>query len=117
MVAMVGDWAWYVNTFPMLATRHGKVNVWATRSRLGIVDDMTPQHLVLLAKARRLAESGEGANARIAAGLSLRETADAIGVSPSALWRWEHGERSPRGLRAVAWARLVDELTRTRGAA
>lgn len=68
------------------------------------------QHVVLLAKARRLAESGEGAAARVAAGLSLSEVADAIGVSPSALWRWEHGERSPRGDRAVAWARLVAEL-------
>lgn len=78
---------------------------------------MDSQHLVLLVKARRLSESGDGARARIAAGLSLREVADAVGVSPSALWRWEKGERSPRGDRATAWAQLIADLAREGSAA
>lgn len=44
------------------------------------------------------------------AGLSLREVADAVGISPSTLWRWEERERAPRGAAAVAWVRLLDEL-------
>lgn len=78
---------------------------------------MNSHDLLLLAKARRLSESGEGAKARIAADLSLSEVAGAVGVSPSALWRWEHGERSPQGARAVAWARLIDDLTKASSAA
>lgn len=71
---------------------------------------MTTRELLLVAKARRLSQSGEGAEARANAGLSLSEVADAIGLSPSALSRWEHAERTPRGTRAAAWAELISEL-------
>jgi DNA-binding transcriptional regulator YiaG len=66
--------------------------------------------ILLVAKARRLAATGAGARAREAAGLSLSEVAAAVGVSVSALWRWEHGQRAPRGPQAAAWARLMDDL-------
>lgn len=71
---------------------------------------MIESEILLVARARHLAKSGEGARIRAAADLSLGEVATAIGVSVPALWRWEHGERSPRGERAAAWARLLSEL-------
>ena len=73
---------------------------------------MDHRNVLLIAKARRLASTGSGARARESAGLSLSEVATAVGVSTSTLWRWEHGERRPRGPRAAAWAQLVDDLTR-----
>ncbi len=66
--------------------------------------------LLMLASARTLAATGEGRRCRIAAGLSLREVASAIGASPTTVWRWEMAERSPRGSSAVAWASLVRAL-------
>lgn len=71
---------------------------------------MTNAEILLVARARRLATSGDGMRIRTAADLSLSEVADAVGISVSALWRWEHGERAPRGAPAAAWARLLDEL-------
>jgi transcriptional regulator with XRE-family HTH domain len=69
-----------------------------------------------LVQARCLAASGEGKAIREAVGLSLREEADAIGLSVSALFRWENGERTPRGEPAVAWAKFLDQLAAARRA-
>lgn len=71
---------------------------------------MTTRDVLLIAKARRLSQSGEARNLREAAGLSIREVAGAIGGSPSAVWRWENGQRQPRGQAAAAWARLLEDL-------
>jgi transcriptional regulator with XRE-family HTH domain len=71
----------------------------------------------MLARARTLATSGAGLRQRTSAGLSLREVAQAVGVSPSTLWRWERGERAPRGKAAIAWASLLSDLDRNRLAA
>lgn len=71
---------------------------------------MNNSELLLTVKARRLAASGEGMRLRINAGLSLRETADAVGVAVSTLWRWERGERAPHGGAALSWARLLEQL-------
>lgn len=73
---------------------------------------MTNSQILLLARARRLASSGDGQRIRTGADLSLSEVADAVGVNITTLWRWEHGERSPRGEPAARWARLLDELER-----
>ncbi|MCU1591669.1 MAG: hypothetical protein JWP11_2925 [Frankiales bacterium] len=78
---------------------------------------MTSHEIVLLVRVRRLAKSGEAQALRLAAGLSLREVADAVGISHSNLWRWEAGKRAPRGPAAVAWARLLDELATAQKAA
>lgn len=59
-----------------------------------------------------MAASGEGRRVRLAAGLSLREVAESIGGSPSGLWRWENGDRNPRGPAAAAWARLLSDLSK-----
>lgn len=71
---------------------------------------MTTRDLLLIAKARRLSRSGEARTLREAAGLSIREVAGAIGGSPTAVWRWENGQRAPRGETAAAWAHLLEQL-------
>ncbi len=73
---------------------------------------MTAEELVLLGTARRRAKDGSGRATRKAADLSLRLVADSIGISEGALSRWETGDRQPRGLAAVNWARLLDQLDR-----
>lgn len=71
---------------------------------------MSPKDLLLVAQARQYAVTGRGRDLRIAQGLSLRETATAIDVSAAGLWRWERGERVPRGAAAVRWAQLLRQL-------
>ncbi len=73
---------------------------------------MKTADLVDLARARRYATSGDGGRIRAAASLSLHEVADAAGCSVTTVWRWERGERAPRGAAAVAWARLLNDLQR-----
>ncbi|PKQ22322.1 MAG: hypothetical protein CVT65_13970 [Actinobacteria bacterium HGW-Actinobacteria-5] len=68
--------------------------------------------LLMLTSARTFAATGDGLRRRQAAGLSLREVAAAVGISPTTLWRWEKGQRTPRGRAAIAWACLLDELGR-----
>lgn len=73
---------------------------------------MTNNDVLMLATARTLANSGDALRTRQEAGLSLREVGDAIGASPTTVWRWERGQRSPRGAAAVEWARLMGQLKR-----
>jgi transcriptional regulator with XRE-family HTH domain len=63
-----------------------------------------------LIQVRRLATSGEAKAIREEAGLSIREVADAIDVSPSGLFRWENGKRTPRGEAAVRYAKFLERL-------
>jgi transcriptional regulator with XRE-family HTH domain len=65
-----------------------------------------------LIQARQLAASGEAKAIREQAGLSIREAAGAIDVSPSGLFRWENGERIPRGDAAVRYAKFLEQLGR-----
>ncbi len=66
--------------------------------------------LILLVEAREAARSGRGARLRTVAGLSQAELAAAIGVSGPCISRWEAGGRQPRGLAALAYARMLREL-------
>jgi transcriptional regulator with XRE-family HTH domain len=59
---------------------------------------------------RQLARSGGARAIREGAGISGSEMARELDKSPSALSRWERGERVPRGEAAEAWARLLREL-------
>jgi DNA-binding transcriptional regulator YiaG len=68
--------------------------------------------LLDVATARRYATTGEGRRIRETAGLSLSEVASSIGLATSSLWRWEQGQRMPRGPRAAEWARLLRELAK-----
>ncbi|MEV7417729.1 helix-turn-helix transcriptional regulator [Streptomyces sp. NPDC089919] len=48
---------------------------------------------------------------RRAAGLSQRQVAQAVGVRPLQIIRWEAGEAEPRaGVRRVAYSRLLQAL-------
>jgi len=71
---------------------------------------MTRRDLLLLTEARNLATSGRAGAIRERAGLSLREIADGCGASPTTVYRWERGERQPRGRPAIRWALLLHEL-------
>lgn len=73
---------------------------------------MTGNRILLVAQARRLSNSGEGQRIRRQCELSLSEVAGAVGVSVTTLWRWENGERSPRGEPAAAWAALLRDLAK-----
>jgi len=59
---------------------------------------------------RRLARSGTARSIREAAGISVRELAGELGVSPGAVSRWERGQRSPRSDTAAKWAEVLRRL-------
>lgn len=56
-----------------------------------------------------------GRTIRNAAGLSLQELAEEIGVDPATLARWEVGKAKPRREAALRWAVVLDQLARTLG--
>lgn len=66
--------------------------------------------LVRLADVRRLAASGEAKRRREVADLSLSEVAQECEVDIATVWRWENGQRRPRGLPAMRYGRLLDRL-------
>lgn len=72
---------------------------------------MTPDELVRLSNARALTRTGVARSIRLAAGLSLSEVAEPIGVAPVTVWRWERGERQPQGAAAVRYGELLEALT------
>ena len=65
---------------------------------------------VAIAKGRRLAASGAGRALRVAAGLSLRDLARALGTSPAVVSRWERGQRVPHADMAEQWVTLLGRL-------
>lgn len=67
--------------------------------------------LEVLTAMLALVADGEAKRLRVSAGLSLAEVAAACGVLPSTVWRWERGERRPRGRHGLAYARVLDRLT------
>ena len=71
---------------------------------------MNNTELVQLAAVRSLADSGRARSIRRAAGISLLEVANAVGVRPSTISRWESGQRAPRGDAALRYARLLHRL-------
>jgi DNA-binding transcriptional regulator YiaG len=68
------------------------------------------KELLDLSLARRLCANGEAAKIRRTAGLSLSDIASAVDGSVSGVFRWERGERTPRGERGAAYGRLLREL-------
>lgn len=63
-----------------------------------------------IAKARRLAASGQGRTIRQAAGVTIRDIAEVIGVDVSTVSRWETGQRQPRGDNAAAYGAVLSRL-------
>lgn len=73
---------------------------------------MDPQDLLRLTDARRHAADGSGRAIRLAAGVSMREVAEAIGATESRLSRWETGKVRPKGEVGARWAALLADLAR-----
>jgi len=76
---------------------------------------MTGTHEELLerVRARRmLPVADERRRIREAAGVSQHEMATALGVSWTAIWRWEQGSRPREHRHEVAYADLLNELKR-----
>jgi DNA-binding transcriptional regulator YiaG len=71
---------------------------------------MEPSELVELSGVRALARTGAARSIRLAAGLSLSEVAKSVGVTPVTVYRWEVGDRSPRGGPALRYKELLDSL-------
>lgn len=72
---------------------------------------MTAQDILLLAAARRYAATGTGKRIRMAAGLSMAEIAEAVGVAEPTIWRWEEGKSRPRATAAaIHWADLLQQI-------
>jgi hypothetical protein len=75
-----------------------------------IVPHISQSELFDLIEAVRMGRDGSARDLRIRLGLSARDIASLCPVSPSALSRWETGERRPTGLPAVNWVRLLRRL-------
>lgn len=72
---------------------------------------MTRVDPVALAEVRELCASGEAKRLRLAARLSLLETARGAGIEhPTTVLRWENGERSPHGAVAIRYRALLGRL-------
>ena len=63
-----------------------------------------------LVRIRRRIRTGEARTIRMSAGLSLAEVSEPLGVSPSTVFRWERGARSPHGDHAVEYGALLDRI-------
>lgn len=79
------------------------VHLWkkVKENELPKVADYIPADLPVPAERRRL---------RMAAGLTLRQLAEIVGTSHSAVSRWETGQREPRGANRRIYAVALDEL-------
>lgn len=63
-----------------------------------------------LARANRLARTGEARAIRECSGVSLRTLAAALGTNPGELSRWERGLARPRPRSALRWLSEVESL-------
>jgi transcriptional regulator with XRE-family HTH domain len=73
---------------------------------------MEHETLIEIARARRLARTGEGRRIREAAAVSVRELAAAVGVDPTTVWRWETGQSIPKPEQARRWDAALRDLAR-----
>jgi DNA-binding XRE family transcriptional regulator len=71
---------------------------------------VTETELIVVARVRRLAKSGEAQSIRVGAGLSLAELGSSVGVGATTIYRWESGRRSPHGELALSYASVLDAL-------
>jgi len=64
------------------------------------------------AQAHRSIPSPDRARAiREEAGASIRDVAGVLGVSPTAVWRWEHGNRRPSGRNLERYVDLLEAIS------
>ncbi|MFI9236912.1 helix-turn-helix transcriptional regulator [Streptomyces sp. NPDC053079] len=68
---------------------------------------MSPDDLRRISAVRCLVANGEARDLRKSRHLTLWEIADAIGCSPSTVYRWEQGKSAPRGVHALLLADVL----------
>ena len=73
---------------------------------------MQTEDMMLLSRTRDMVASGKARELRLAAGLSLGDVAQTAGLSTSAVWRFENGQRVPRGAGAIRYGRVLAVLDR-----
>lgn len=71
---------------------------------------MTARNALAIARVRRMLADGSAREHRERARLTQGEVADALGVSPATVSRWEAGQRVPLTRYALAYARLLSLL-------
>jgi DNA-binding transcriptional regulator YiaG len=73
---------------------------------------MNNEELLLLREVREATRSGRARRIRELAVVPQSAIAQAVGVSESAVSRWENGKRAPRGAAALAYGRALQELSK-----
>jgi DNA-binding transcriptional regulator YiaG len=68
----------------------------------------------LLTRVRRLALTGTARAIRQAADLSLTEMGELVEVDRTTVWRWEMGQRRPRGDAARRYLTVLEGLSGVR---
>ena len=63
-----------------------------------------------LIEAKRLPPPATRKVLRTDAGLTLEDVAGQLGVSKTAIWLWERGDRVPTGLNRIAYVALLNQL-------
>lgn len=64
-----------------------------------------------LTRVRRLASTGAARAIRQAADLSFTEMGELVEVDRTTVWRWEMGQRRPRGEAARRYLTVLEDLT------
>ena len=72
---------------------------------------MNTEALIETAKRRQLPPPPVRRALRQATSTTQREMAEAIGVDPATVCRWETGARTPRGAHRLAYAQLLKGLS------
>lgn len=65
--------------------------------------------ITALVRSREQGRDGSAREIRLRTGKSMAEVGALVGVSESAISRWESGQRQPRGAAAEKWAALLHE--------
>jgi len=81
-------------------------------SRKPTITRMTGEELRKLAEIRDRCSSGEARRLRRRLQISLSEIAGAVPTSETNVYRWETGERMPRGELALRYGAVLEELER-----
>ena len=74
-------------------------------------DNVPDQSLIERVRAAQLPPPSVRRRIRRASKATLRDLADHLGVSAMTVLRWEQGRSEPRMRHAIAYRRLLDELS------
>lgn len=66
-------------------------------------------------RAARLPSTAERKRIRKAAGVSLREAGEAVGVTGETIWNWENDQYGPSRKNAVLYRKLLEALAQAAG--